>query len=205
MPAPDGAGAPVVHVAPEVCGRCGEWTVAWGVEVDGLEDMEVVGLCGAPVPGGARARTFVALVAAVVRGRGWVVMVAVLRVEVEELWCRAPPAINLPTAALPYVPGCGGGTSGCWARRATGMRGRGIPLPREKGRHQPLGCPLNQAPAAAEKIPQLVAMGAANDPHGPLRVTHQPAAGEREAGGKGEDAGAPVVAVHGANGAPTVQ
>ena len=47
-------------------------------------------------------------------------------------------------------------------------------------------------------------MGAANDPHGPLRVPHQPAKGEREAGGKGEDGGATGVAVHGANRAPTV-
>ena len=70
-----------------VSGRCGEWMVAWGVEVDGLEDVEVIGLRGAPVFDGARARTFVALVAAVVRDRGWVVMVAVLLVEVEELWC----------------------------------------------------------------------------------------------------------------------
>ena len=99
--------------------------------MDGLEDVEAVGLCCAPTPDGARARTFVALFASVARDRGGVVvMVAVLRVEVEELWCRAPPAIILATAALPYVPGRGGGTSGCWARRATGtrLRGRGIPL-----------------------------------------------------------------------------
>ena len=57
-------------------------------------------------------------------------MLAVLREEEEELWCRAPPAIILATAALPYVPGCGGGTWGCWARRANGwrLRGRGMPL-----------------------------------------------------------------------------
>ena len=103
---------PVVLVALVVCGWCGEWPVAWGVEVDGLEDVEVVGLRGVLVPDGAGARTFVALVAAVVRGRGWVLMVATLRVEVEELWCRASPAVIRDTAALPYVPGCGGGTSG---------------------------------------------------------------------------------------------
>ena len=104
--------------------------VAWGAEEDGLEDVEVVGLCGAPAHDGAKARTFVALVAAGARDRGWVVMVANLRAEVEELWCRAPPAIILATAALPYVSGCGAGTGGCWARRATGtsLRGRGIPL-----------------------------------------------------------------------------
>ena len=64
------------------------------------------------------------------RDRGWVVMVAVLGAEVEELWCRAPPAIILATAALPYVPDRGVGTSGSQARRATGtrLRGRGIPL-----------------------------------------------------------------------------
>ena len=99
-------------------------------EVDGLEDVEVVALCGAPAPDGARGGTFVALVAAVARNRGWVVIVAVVRVEVEELWCRAPRAVILATAALPYVPGCGGGTSVFWACRATGtsLRGRGIPL-----------------------------------------------------------------------------
>ena len=117
-------------MAPVVCGQCGEWEVAWAVEEDRLEDVEVAGLRGEPVPDGAGARTLVALIAAVVRGRGWVVMVAILRVELEELWCRAPPAVILATAALPYVPGCGSGTSGWWARRATGMslRGRGIPL-----------------------------------------------------------------------------
>ena len=95
-----------------------------------MEDVEVVALCGAPAPDGAGARTFVPLVAAVARDRGWVVMVAVLRVEVEELWCGAPRAVILATAALPYVPGCGGGTSGFWACRSTGtsLRGRGIPL-----------------------------------------------------------------------------
>ena len=111
-------------------GRCGEWTVALGAEVDGLEDVDAVGICGASAPDGDRACTFVAPVAAVARDRGWVVMVAVFRVELEELRCRAPPAIILATAALLYVPGRGGGTSGCRTRRATGtrLRGRGIPL-----------------------------------------------------------------------------
>ena len=101
-----------------------------GLEVDGLEDVEVVGLCGALVSDCARARTLVALVAAVVRGQGWLVTVATLQVELEELWCWAPLAVIRATAALPYVPGCGGGTSGWWAQRATGtsLRGRGIPL-----------------------------------------------------------------------------
>ena len=97
-----------------------------GVEVDGLEDVEVLGLRGAPVPDGAGGRTFVALV----RSLGRVVMVATLRVGVEELWCQASPAVIRITDALPYVPGCGAGTSGCWARCATGtsLRARGIPL-----------------------------------------------------------------------------
>ena len=131
VPAFDSAGTPVVSVASGDCGRCGEWMVGWGAEVDGLEDVEAVGLSGAPTPGGARARTFVALVAAVARNRGGeVVMVAFLRVEVDELWCRAHPVIILATAALQYVPGRGGGTSGCWARHATGagLRRRGILL-----------------------------------------------------------------------------
>ena len=172
VPAPDGRRLPVVLLALVVCSRSGEWTVARGVEVDGLEDVEVVGTRGGPVADGARAPTFVALVAAVVRDGGWVVMVPVLRVGVEELWCRA-------TAALPYVPGCGTGTSGWSARRATGksLRGRGIPL--QIGRHQPLGCPLRSCPRCGEKIPQLITMGAANNPHGPLRVPDQPAKGER--------------------------
>ena len=57
-------------------------------------------------------------------------MVAVLWEEEEELWCRAPPAIILATAALPYVPGRGGGMCSCWAPRANGLRlrGRGMPL-----------------------------------------------------------------------------
>ena len=69
---------------------------------DRPEDLEAIGPCGAQTPDGARARTFVALVAAVVQDRGGrVVMVAVLGEEEEELWCRAPPAIILDTAALP--------------------------------------------------------------------------------------------------------
>ena len=121
----DGAGASVVRVASAACCWCGVVTGASGAEVDGPENVEAVG------PRGARARTFVALVAVVVGDRGrWVVMVALLREEEEELWCRAPPAIILATAALPYVPGRGGGTCGCWAHRANcwRLRGRGMPL-----------------------------------------------------------------------------
>ena len=57
-------------------------------------------------------------------GAGGVMMVAALRLEVEGLWCRAPPAIILATAALPDMPGR------CLVRRATGarLRGRGMPL-----------------------------------------------------------------------------
>ena len=33
-------------MASVVCGRCGEWVVVWGIEVDRLEDVEVVGLLG---------------------------------------------------------------------------------------------------------------------------------------------------------------
>ena len=99
VPAPDGAGLAVVRAASVACGQCGELTVAWGVEVDGLADVEAVRLCGVSTPDGARARTFVALVAVVSCDRGRrVVMVAVLRVEEEELWGRAPPAIILATA-----------------------------------------------------------------------------------------------------------
>ena len=74
---------------------------------------------------------------------------------------------------------------------------------REMGRHQPLGRPLSQGPAAVEEISPFAAMGAANDPHGPLCVPYQPAEGEREAGAAGDDGGAVVVEVHGADGAPT--
>ena len=65
-------------MASVVCSQCGERTAAWGVQGDGLEVVEVFELRGAPVPDGARGRTFVALVAAVVRDRGLVVMVAIL-------------------------------------------------------------------------------------------------------------------------------
>ena len=99
----------------------------WGV---GPEAVGAVGLCDAPTPDGARQRTFVASAAAVARDRGGgLVMVAVLRLEVEELWCWAPPAIILATVTLLYVPGRGGGTCGCWARRANGMRLRGRVIP----------------------------------------------------------------------------
>ena len=67
-------------MASVVCGRCAERAVAWGVELDGPEDVEVVGLRGGLGPDCAGARTLVALVAAVVRGWGLVVMVATLRV-----------------------------------------------------------------------------------------------------------------------------
>ena len=131
VPALDGPGTTVVRVASAACCRCGEVTDAWGVEVNGPEVVEAVGPCGAPTPDGARACTLVALVAAVARDQGGrVVMVAVLREEEGKLWCLAAPAIILATAALPYVPDRGGGTCGCWARRADDLRlrGRGMPL-----------------------------------------------------------------------------
>ena len=112
------------------CCQGGVVTGALGAEVDGPEDVEAVGPCGAPTYDGARASTFVALVAGVARDRGArLVTVAVFREEEEELWCRAPPAIILATAALPYVPGRGGGTCGCLARRANGWRLRGWGMP----------------------------------------------------------------------------
>ena len=96
---------------------CGVATGVGGAEVDGPEDVEDV------AADGARARTFVALNAVVARDRGgMVVMVAVLREEEGEPSSRLPLAIILATAALPYVPGCGGGTCGCLARCASGGR-----------------------------------------------------------------------------------
>ena len=91
-----------------------------GAEVDGLEDVE-------DVAASARARSFVALVAAVARDRcRGVVMVAVLREEEEdEPSSPVRLAFILATAALPCVPGCGGGTCGCWARCASGRKLRG--------------------------------------------------------------------------------
>ena len=121
----DGAGASVVRVASAARWWCAVATGVWGAEVDGPEDVEAV------AADGARVSTFVALVAVVARDRGGrVLMVAVLREEREELWCRAPPAIILATAALPYVLGCGGGTCGCWAHCNSGwrLRGRSMPL-----------------------------------------------------------------------------
>ena len=55
-----------------------------------------------------------------------------------------------------------------------------------------------------EEIPPFAAIGAADNPHRPFGVPHQPAKGEREAGGEGNDGGAAVVEVHGGDGAPTV-
>ena len=82
--------------------------------------------------------------------------------------------------------------------------GEGYAPPRDIGRHQPRGSPLDRGPATVGGIPPVAAMGAADDPNGPLCVLHQPAEGEREAGGEGDDDGAVVVGVHGADGAPTV-
>ena len=93
--------------------------------MDRPEDVEDV------AANGARSRTFVALVAVVARDRGGVsVMVVVLREVEDEPSSQVPLAIILATAALPYVPGCGGGMRGCWARCASGwrLRGRGMPL-----------------------------------------------------------------------------
>ena len=177
------------------------------MEVDELEDAEAVRLCGAPTADGARARTFVALVAAVARDFGGrVVIVAVLQVEEEELWCWARPVIILATAALPYVPGHGGGTCGCSARLANGarLRRRGMPLHVEKATISLSGAPFGQGPAAVEEIPPFAAMGASDDPDCPLRVPHQPAEGEREAGAAADNRGAVFVEVHGGDGAPTV-
>ena len=103
---------------------CGVATGVEGAEVDGLEDMEDV------AADGARARTFVALVAVVARDQGGgVVMVAVPQEEEDEPSSRIPLAIILATAALLYVPGCGGGTCGCRARCASGWRLRGGRVP----------------------------------------------------------------------------
>ena len=82
--------------------------------------------------------------------------------------------------------------------------GEGYAPPCEVGCHQPLGCPRGHVPTAVEEIPPFAAMGAAYDSHRPFRVPHQPAEGEREAGGEGDDGGAVVVEVHGAERAPTV-
>ena len=82
--------------------------------------------------------------------------------------------------------------------------GEGYAPPCGIGCHQPLGRLLGHGPAAAEKIPPFVTMGAAADSHRSLRVPHQPAKGEREAGDEDDDGGAVVVEVHGADGAPTV-
>ena len=50
------------------------------------------------------------------------------------------------------------------------------------------GAPLVRAPLRWKKSP-FAAMGASDDPHCPLRVPHQPAVGEREAGGEGDNGG----------------
>ena len=81
---------------------------------------------------------------------------------------------------------------------------RGDAPPSEVGRHQPLGRPRGHGPAAVEEVPPLSAMGAAGDAHCPFRVPQQPAEGDREAGGEGDDDVAVVVFVCGADVAPTV-
>ena len=82
--------------------------------------------------------------------------------------------------------------------------GEGYAPPREIGHNQPFGRPLDQGPAAVERIPPFAAMGAADDPNIPMRFPHQLAEGEREAGGEGDDKAAVVVEVHGADWASTV-
>ena len=82
--------------------------------------------------------------------------------------------------------------------------GEGYAPPCEISRHQPLVCCRGHGPAGVEEIPPFADMGAAEDYHGPFRVPHQPAEGEREAGGEGDDGGAVVIEVHGGDGAPTV-
>ena len=73
VPALDGAGSPVVRVLSVARCWCGAATGVGGAEVDGLGEVE-------DVAADVRARTFVALVAVVVRDRGGrVVMVAVGR------------------------------------------------------------------------------------------------------------------------------
>ena len=88
---------------------------------------------------------------------------------------------------------------GRWDQRLLGAplhwheaAGEGYPPPGEMSRHQTLERPLDQGLAAVEKIPRFVAMGAAADPHGRLRVPHELAEGEREGEGEGDDGGAPV-------------
>ena len=72
VPAPDGAGPPVVRLASAACCWCGPAAGAGGAEVDGSGDVE-------DVAADVRARMFVALVAVVARDRGrGVVMVAVV-------------------------------------------------------------------------------------------------------------------------------
>ena len=200
VPALDGARASLVRVASVVRCWCGVATGVGGAESDGLDDME-------DVAADARARTFVAPVAVVARIRcGGVVMVAVLREEEDEPSSPVPLAIMLATAALPYVPSCGGGRCRCWARCASGrsLRGGGDAPPCDVGRHQPLSRPRGHGPTAVKEFPPLAAMGAAGDAHRPFHIPHQPAEGDREARGEGDDDGAVVVVVHGAEWAPTV-
>ena len=191
----------VVRVTSAARCWCGVAMAVGGAEVDGLEDAEDF------AANSARARTFVALLSVLARDQGGgLVTVAVLREEEDELSSRVPLAIILVTAALPYVPGCGGGTCGCWARFASGWRLQwgGDAPPREVGRHQPPGRPQGHGPAAVEKLPPLAAMGAAGDAPRPFCVPQQPAEGEREACGEGDDDGAVVVVVHGGDRPPTV-
>ena len=70
---------------------------------------------------------------------------------------------------------------------------RGYAPPREVGRHQPLGPPTRRHGRRGRC------------PSRPFRVPHQPAEGDQEAGGEGDDDVAVVVLVSGADIAPTAR
>ena len=202
VPALDGAGASVVRVASAASCWCGVATGSGGgAELDGPEDVEDI------AADGARERTFVALVAVMARDRGGrVVMVPVLWEEEDEPLSRVLLAIILATAALPYVPGCSGGTCGCWARFASGwrLRGRGMPLHMRYAANSLSVAPGFMAPLRWKSSPHLPPWVPRTILHRPFRVPHQPAKGKQQAGGEGDDDGAVLVEVHGDDGAATV-
>ena len=116
------------------------------------------------------------------------------------LW---PLSWPLPHCRTCPIAAAGRAAAGHAVPVAGGCVGGDAPL-REVGRHQPLGRPWGHGPAAVEEFPPLATMGAAGDAHRPFHVPHQPAEGDREAAGEGDDHGAVVVVVHGGDGAPTV-
>ena len=136
---------PVVGVASVVCDQCGEWTVASGAEVDGLDDVEVFSALwrqsayiGRPGHGCGTRPGLVGDGRGSPSGGGGAV--------VSGTCSRHPGHCRIAVRArLRRWDEWLLGAPRHWHESA----GEGYPPPGDIGRHQSLGCPLDQAPAAA--------------------------------------------------------